>query len=37
MNIEQILQEAIKGAIRELYGTDVETSQITLQKTKKRV
>ncbi|ULB35073.1 MULTISPECIES: arginine--tRNA ligase [Proteiniphilum] len=35
MNIEQILQEAIKGAIRELYGTDVETSQITLQKTKK--
>ncbi|MDD3909478.1 MAG: arginine--tRNA ligase [Proteiniphilum sp.] len=35
MNIEQILQEAIKRAIRELYGTDVETSQITLQKTKK--
>ncbi len=34
MNIEQILQEAIR-AIRELYGTDVETSQITLQKTKK--
>src|SRR5690554_7965060 len=35
MNIEQILQEAITGAIKELYKADAVTSQITLQKTKK--
>ena len=35
MNIENILQTAIIGAIKELYGADVATSQITLQKTKK--
>ncbi|MDO5664766.1 MAG: arginine--tRNA ligase [Bacteroidia bacterium] len=35
MNIENILQIAIIGAIKELYGTDVDVSQITLQKTKK--
>jgi len=35
MQIEQILQEAITGAIGHLYGADVEASQITLQKTKK--
>ncbi len=35
MNIENILQNAIIDAIKELYGADVEASQITLQKTKK--
>ena len=35
MNIENILQTAIIGAIKQLYGADVTTSQITLQKTKK--
>lgn len=35
MNIENILQQAVTGAIKELYGADVEASQITLQKTKK--
>lgn len=35
MNIEQILQEAILQAIKELYGADADASQITLQKTKK--
>ena len=35
MNIEQILQEAITGAIHVLYGADAATTLITLQKTKK--
>lgn len=35
MNIENILQTAIIGAIKDLYGADVDASQITLQKTKK--
>lgn len=35
MNIENILQTAIISAIKELYGVDVNASQITLQKTKK--
>ena len=35
MNIENILQHAVTGAIKELYGADVDASQITLQKTKK--
>ena len=35
MNIENILQIAIIGAIKELYDADVNASQITLQKTKK--
>ena len=35
MNIENIVQQAIINAISELYGSNVETSQITLQKTKK--
>ncbi len=35
MNIENILQTAIIGAIKELYDADVNASQITLQKTKK--
>ena len=35
MNIENILQTAIIGAIKDLYNTDVDASQITLQKTKK--
>lgn len=35
MNIENILQTAIIAAIKELYGADVNASQITLQKTKK--
>lgn len=35
MQIEQILIEAIGGSIKELYGVDVDASQITLQKTKK--
>lgn len=35
MNIENILQEAIISAIKELYNSDVDNSQITLQKTKK--
>ena len=35
MNIEQTLQEAVIGAIKELYGADVDASRITLQKTKK--
>ena len=35
MNIENILQAAIISAIKELYGGDVNASQITLQKTKK--
>lgn len=35
MNIEYILQNAVIGAIKELYGADVDASQITLQKTKK--
>ncbi|HHV85854.1 MAG TPA: arginine--tRNA ligase [Petrimonas sp.] len=35
MNIENILQTTIIGAIKDLYNTDVDASQITLQKTKK--
>ena len=35
MNIEQILQDAVSGAIKELYGAEAGTSQLTLQKTKK--
>lgn len=35
MNIENILQNAVIGAIKELYGADVDAPQITLQKTKK--
>ncbi len=35
MSIENILQKAIISAIKELYNSDVEESQITLQKTKK--
>lgn len=35
MNIENILQEAIISAINELYGSTVDRTQITLQKTKK--
>lgn len=35
MNIENTLQIAIIDAIKELYGADVNASQITLQKTKK--
>ena len=35
MNIENILQAAVIGAIKELYNADVDASQITLQKTKK--
>lgn len=35
MDIENILQNAILGAIKELYGVDADASQITLQKTKK--
>ncbi len=35
MNIEHILEIAVIGAIKELYGADVDASQITLQKTKK--
>lgn len=35
MRIENILQDAIIRAIKELYSADVDTSQITLQKTKK--
>ena len=35
MNIGSILQTAIISAIKELYGVDVNASQITLQKTKK--
>jgi arginyl-tRNA synthetase len=35
MNIENILQEAIISAINELYGSVVDKTQITLQKTKK--
>ena len=35
MNIEHILQEAIIGAIKNLYKADVEESKISLQKTKK--
>lgn len=35
MNIENKLQQAIIGAIKALYHTDVDASHITLQKTKK--
>jgi arginyl-tRNA synthetase len=35
MNIENKLQQAVIGAIKELYNTDVSATQITLQKTKK--
>ncbi len=35
MNIENILQNAVIGAIKELYGADVDAPRITLQKTKK--
>ncbi len=35
MRIENILQEAIIKAIKELYGADIDVSQITLQNTKK--
>lgn len=35
MNIENILQESIVSAINELYGSIVDKTQITLQKTKK--
>lgn len=35
MQIEHILQDAIIAAIKELYSTEVDPSQITLQKTKK--
>ncbi|WP_294067576.1 arginine--tRNA ligase [Proteiniphilum sp. UBA1028] len=35
MQIENILQDAIISAIKELYHADVEPAQITLQKTKK--
>ncbi|KUL20131.1 MAG: Arginine--tRNA ligase [Proteiniphilum sp. 51_7] len=35
MQIEQILLDAVSGAIKELYGVDAGASQITLQKTKK--
>ena len=35
MHIEHILQDAIIAAIKELYTTEVDPSQITLQKTKK--
>ena len=35
MHIEQILQDAINGAINELYSADTATTLITLQKTKK--
>ncbi|MDD4158252.1 MAG: arginine--tRNA ligase [Proteiniphilum sp.] len=35
MQIEQILQEAVSSAIRELYQATAKASQITLQKTKK--
>lgn len=35
MQIEQILLDAVSGAIKELYGADASTLQITLQKTKK--
>jgi arginyl-tRNA synthetase len=35
MNIENLLQEAIIGAIKILYNVEVDESQITLQKTKK--
>lgn len=35
MNIENLLQEAIIGAIKILYNAEVDESQITLQKTKK--
>ena len=35
MNIENILQQAIINAISELYDSNVQASQITLQKTKK--
>lgn len=35
MNIENILQKAVIEAVKELYNADINTSQITLQKTKK--
>ena len=35
MNIEQILQDAVTGAIKELYKVEAGASEITLQKTKK--
>lgn len=35
MQIENILQDAVIAAIKDLYRTDVESAQITLQKTKK--
>lgn len=35
MRIEKILQGAIVEAIKSLYGADIDSSQITLQKTKK--
>lgn len=35
MNIENLLQEAIIGAIKILYNAEIDESQITLQKTKK--
>lgn len=35
MNIENILQEAVIEAIKELYNADINASQITLQKTKR--
>ncbi len=35
MNIENILQEAVIEAVKELYNADINASQITLQKTKR--
>ncbi len=35
MSIEQQLTEAIAAAVKELYGQEVTTAQVTLQKTKK--
>ena len=35
MNIENKLQQAIIGAVKELYNTDIDASHVTLQKTKK--
>ncbi|HHT34938.1 MAG TPA: arginine--tRNA ligase [Bacteroidales bacterium] len=35
MQIEQIILDAVSGAIKELYGADAGALQITLQKTKK--
>src|SRR5690554_6163552 len=35
MQIEQIILDAVGGAIKELYGAEADALQITLQKTKK--